>query len=42
LAPLGVLVVLTLILGHPSVNILTWDDPLADMLAADAGKKTMV
>jgi inorganic pyrophosphatase len=42
LVPLTVLVLLTLILGHPSVNILTWDDPLAEMLAAEAGKKAMV
>jgi len=40
LAPLGVLILLTLVLS--SVNILTWDDPLADMLAAEAGKKTMI
>jgi inorganic pyrophosphatase len=42
LAPLGVAVVLTMILS--SMNILTWDDPLADMLAAPApaGKKAMV
>merc|ERR1719199_781327 len=29
LIPLGIFIVLTLILGMPSVNILTWDDPLA-------------
>merc|ERR1719182_511118 len=41
LAPLGVAFVLTFILS--SMNILTWDDPLADMLAAPApGKKAMV
>jgi len=37
LAPLGVAFVLTFILS--SMKILTWDDPLADMLAAPAGKK---
>ena len=42
LAPLGVAVVLTFILS--SMNILTWDDPLADMLASpkEATKKAMV
>merc|ERR1719502_2212908 len=30
--PLGVFIVLTIILGMPSVNILTWDDPLAELL----------
>jgi len=42
LAPLGVAFVLTFILS--SMNILTWDDPLADMLAAPApsSKKAMV
>ena len=41
LFPLGVAFVLTWVLS--SMNILTWDDPLADMLAAPApGKKAMV
>ena len=42
LAPLGVAAILTAILVQ--MNILTWDDPLANMLAAPApaGKKAMV
>jgi H(+)-translocating pyrophosphatase len=42
LAPLGAAFVLTFILS--AMNILTWDDPLADMLAAPApsSKKAMV
>merc|ERR1719337_257993 len=42
LAPLGVALVLTFVLS--SMNILTWDDPLADMLAAPApsSNKAMV
>ena len=43
LAPLGAAFLLTMVLS--SMNILTWDDPLADMLAAPApggGKKSMV
>jgi len=39
LVPLAVAVVLTFILS--SMNILTWDDPLAGMLS-DTGKKSMV
>ena len=43
LVPLGVGFLLTLILGMPGINILTWDDPLADMLAAPKDtKKAMV
>jgi len=43
LVPLLIWIVLTMILSSPSVNILTWDDPLADMLAAEkTGKKAMV
>jgi len=37
--PLGVFIVLSVILGMPSVNILTWDDPLADLLT---DKKAMM
>jgi H(+)-translocating pyrophosphatase len=41
LAPLSIAFVLTFILVQ--VNILTWDDPLASMLSAEAaGKKSMV
>ena len=32
LVPLGIFIVLTLVLASPSVNILTWDDPLNKML----------
>ena len=39
LVPLGVAFLLTLILGMPGINILTWDDPLAEMLAGPAGGK---
>ena len=43
LAPLGAAVILTFILTLPSVNIITWDDPLADMLAGEkGGAKAMV
>ena len=42
LAPLAVAIILTFILTLPGVNILTWDDPLADMLASEAGKRSMV
>jgi H(+)-translocating pyrophosphatase len=41
LVPTGIFVVLTLILASPMVNILTWDDPLAGMLAG-ASKKEMM
>jgi H(+)-translocating pyrophosphatase len=34
LVPLGAFVLLTLILASPSINILTWDDPLNQMLDA--------
>merc|ERR1712167_276262 len=34
LVPLGAFVLLTLVLASPSVNILTWDDPLNQMLDA--------
>jgi len=37
LVPLAVFVILTLILAAPAVKILTWEDPLAEMLAG-AGK----
>ena len=42
LVPLTVAAILTFVLS--SMNILTWDDPLADMLAAPApsGKRAMV
>jgi surface polysaccharide O-acyltransferase-like enzyme len=42
LVPLTIAVILTWILS--SMNILTWDDPLAGMLSteAPAGKKAMV
>ena len=40
LAPLGAAFVLTWVLS--SMNILTWDDPLADMLAAPKGGKSMM
>jgi inorganic pyrophosphatase len=39
LIPLGLFVGLTLILAMPGVKILTWEDPLADLLA---DKKTML
>jgi len=38
MVPLGIFVVLTLVLASPSVNILTWDDPLNKMLS-DQKKK---
>merc|ERR550514_2291639 len=37
LVPLAIFVILTLVLASPSVNILTWDDPLNTML--DSSKK---
>jgi len=40
LIPLGIFVILTLILGSPSINILTWDDPLANILTGE--KKEML
>jgi len=44
LIPLGIFIVLTLILAMPAVKILTWEDPLADMLSAAAkkGSKAMI
>merc|ERR1712086_15172 len=36
--PLGIFVGLTIILSLPAVKILTWEDPLADMLAASSKK----
>jgi inorganic pyrophosphatase len=36
LFPLGIFVVLTLILAHPKVDILTWSDPLGAMLGGPA------
>jgi len=39
MAPLAIFVVLTLILASKAVNILTWDDPLAEMVA---DKKTLL
>merc|ERR1719353_511551 len=33
MVPLGIFIVLTLVLASPSVNILTWDDPLNKMLS---------
>jgi len=37
LLPLGIFVLITLILASPAIKILTWEDPLADMLT-DASK----
>jgi inorganic pyrophosphatase len=39
LVPLTIFVVLTLILASPSVKILTWEDPLAELLTDTAKKK---
>jgi len=41
LLPLGIFILITLVLASPGVKILTWEDPLADMLSqsADAKKK---
>ena len=39
MVPLSIFVVLTLILASKAVNILTWDDPLAEMVA---DKKTLL
>mmetsp|Transcript_4044 Transcript_4044/g.10671 ORF Transcript_4044/g.10671 Transcript_4044/m.10671 type:complete len:811 (+) Transcript_4044:84-2516(+) len=39
LIPLSVFIILTLILAAPAVKILTWEDPLAEMLAASSSKK---
>jgi len=33
LVPLGMFIAITLVLAHKSVNILTWDDPLAEMVS---------
>jgi len=33
LVPLGIFISITLVLAHKSVNILTWDDPLAEMVS---------
>ena len=41
LVPLALFIILTAILGSPSVNILTWDDPLAEMLADKKSKEMM-
>jgi inorganic pyrophosphatase len=43
LIPLAIFIILTVILAMPAVKILTWEDPLADLLAEAAkGKKTMM
>jgi len=43
LIPLAIFIILTVILAMPAVKILTWEDPLADLLAESAkGKKTMM
>jgi len=39
LVPLAVFVILTLILAAPAVKILTWEDPLAEMLAGASKAK---
>ena len=39
MVPLAIFVVLTLVLASKAVNILTWDDPLAEMVA---DKKTLL
>merc|ERR1712167_6921 len=39
MVPLSIFVVLTLVLASKAVNILTWDDPLAEMVA---DKKTLL
>jgi inorganic pyrophosphatase len=36
--PLGIFIILTIVLGLPSINILTWDDPLADLLSTNKEK----
>jgi len=33
LAPLGIFIAITLVLSNKAVNILTWDDPLAEMVS---------
>jgi len=40
LIPLGIFVLLTVILAMPAVKILTWEDPLADMLAGTSKKNS--
>jgi len=47
LVPLGIFILITIVLSLPSVNILTWDDPLASLVSGDAtkasaAKKTML
>jgi len=39
MVPLSLFIILTLILASPAVKILTWEDPLAEMLAVSADKK---
>jgi len=40
LVPLGIFVILSVILAMPAVKILTWEDPLADMLSSKAKEST--
>jgi len=42
LIPLGIFIILTLILAAPAVKILTWEDPLAELLTASADTKKKV
>jgi len=39
LVPLAIFVILTLILASPAVKILTWEDPLAELLTGSVGDK---
>jgi len=40
LPPLAIFIVITLILAHPKVNILTWDDPLGAMIDGSDKKES--
>jgi len=42
LIPLSLAIILTIILGLPSINILTWEDPLAHLLQSAGEDKFMV
>lgn len=42
LIPLLAFIILTLVLSAPAVKILTWEDPLADLLSTTTDNKAML